>query len=368
MPIVFCQELEDLVSTIFLSSGASVENSRIVANHLVESNLAGHDSHGVLRVPQYVDAIRNREIVPDAKPQLIHETPGSAVLDGQSSFGQVAVRDAMKLAIDKARVVGIGAVTTRNCYHSGCIAEHSKLAAYQEMVGIVMVNAGGGGQSVAPYGGIQRRLATNPISIAAPPTDPFPVILDIASSVAPEGKIRDFLQRSEGVPEGWILDSQGNSSTNPQDFYGPPQGALLPFGGQVGYKGFGLGVMIDILAGALSGAGCCSEEFVPAREGVLCLALDVSKFTSLTAFHQHVLRLIEHVKSCPPRPGFEEVFMPGEREHRMRKKLLKDGLSIPEDLWNQLLENSRNLKKKFSSTPLDGIPTTMSERRVRNPA
>ena len=176
-------------------------------------------------------------------------------LDGQLGFGQVAAGEAMTAAIQKARKSGIAAVTLRNSYHSGRIASYTCQAAREGMIGLVMVNAGGGGQSVAPFGGLERRLATNPISIAAPANDQYPVYLDIATSVAPEGKIRDYFQRGRPVPQGWITDAHGQPTTDPATFYAKPGGALLPLGGAAGYKGFGLAFMIDVIAGALSGAG-----------------------------------------------------------------------------------------------------------------
>lgn len=326
-------ELQQLVSNIFEQAGAPGGHAQIVAKHLVESNLAGHDSHGVMRVSQYVDAMNSGQVVADAKPRMIHETPSGGVLDGQSAFGQVAAKQAMDLAMQKARETGIGAVTLRNCYHTGRLGAHSEMAVAEEMIGIVMVNAGGGGQSVAPFGGCQPRLATNPISIASPPADPFPLVLDIATSVAPEGKVRDLLQKKQPLPEGWIVDSEGRPSTNPQDFYEPPGGAIQALGGPVGYKGFGLAMMVDVLAGALTGAGACSEQVVPAKDGMLLMAIDVSQYGAIADFHRQVLSLIEHVKSCPAAPGFDEVYVPGEHEHRVANQRRRNGIEIPDGVW-----------------------------------
>ena len=153
----------------------------------------------------------------------------------------------------KARDGGVGAVSVRNCCHTGRIGTYTEMAAQAGLVGIAMTNSGGGGQLVAPFGGTARRLSTNPISIAAPSGGPHPIMLDIASSVAPEGKVRNYFLAGKSVPPGWMIDAAGNPTTNPADFYAEPGGALLPLGGAVGYKGFGLSFMIDILAGAL---GC----------------------------------------------------------------------------------------------------------------
>lgn len=324
-------------------AGASACHARLVARHLVESNILGHDSHGVLRVPQYCLAIESGELIPDARPKIIRELPAGAVMDGCQSFGQVAATEAMQLALEKASRSGTAAVTVRNCYHSGRLGAYSTLAADAGMIGIVMVNAGGGGQSVVPFGGCERRLATNPLSIAAPSSGEFPVVLDIATSTAPEGKIREYALRGATLPEGWIVDSEGQPSCDPQDFYGPPSGSLLPLGGPAGYKGFGLALMIDILAGALSGAGCCREEQVPARDGMLFIAIDVEQFSDRVVFYRQVGELVSYVKSCPPAADFPGVFVPGELEHRESQRRRQFGITLDPNTWHNIQAVSAQL-------------------------
>jgi hydroxycarboxylate dehydrogenase B len=323
-------------AAILEGAGATRDHAAVVAEHLVGSNLVGHDSHGVMRLSQYCEAIETGELDPRARPSVRKESVAGAVLDGQRSFGQVAAAEGMSLAMERARLVGVSAVTLRNCYHSGRLAVYSLMASRAGMIGIVMVNAGGGGQSVAPFGGIARRLATNPFAIAVPSGGEFDPVLDIATSMAPEGKIRDYHRRGELVPEGWIVDADGVPSRDTRDFYGPPAGALLPWGGPVGYKGFGLALMIDVIAGALSGAGCCSPQEVPARDGVLLLAIDVEQFTDGDLFRRQVIQLIQHVKSCPAAPGIEEVFVPGELEHRESQKRRRTGILVDDATWNEM--------------------------------
>ena len=228
MPRIHFSRLNSIATQILEGAGASRGNAILVADHLVGSNLVGHDSHGVLRLSQYCDAIEAGEIDPCAQPVVVRETIAGAVLDGRSAFGQVAAQDAMSLAIDRAGGVGIAAVTLHNCYHSGRLAVYSLLAAKAGMVGVVMVNAGGGGQSVTPFGGMERRLATNPFSIAVPLPGDFQPVLDIATSMAPEGKIRDYYRRGASLPDGWIVDFEGRPSNNPHDFYASPPGAISP--------------------------------------------------------------------------------------------------------------------------------------------
>jgi hydroxycarboxylate dehydrogenase B len=360
VPIFSPELLESLVTSIFEKSGAPELHARQVAQHLVESNVIGYDSHGVLRVPQYCDAIVRGELTPDVKPTVISDNHASALLEGNQGFGQVAAAKGMTIAVEKAKRCGTAAVTVRNCYHSGRLGAYSELAAGAGMIGIVMVNAGGGGQSVVPFGGSERRLATNPLSIAVPTGGEFPLVLDIATSMAPEGKIRDYAYRNAPLPEGWIVDAEGRPSRNPHDFYGPAPGSILPLGGNSGHKGFGLAFMVDILAGALSGAGCCREEVVPAKDGVLLMALDIDQFAGREAFSSQVNELIAYVKSCPPAPGFAEVFVPGEPEFRCAQERRAHGVPVDENVWLQIEQIIERLRIDYKvDAGSNGVPAKM---------
>ncbi len=266
MPAVSHKTLERFASECLLAAGSRPADAEIVARHLIEANLAGHDSHGVRRVPQYVAAVRGGEVDVRAEPRVVQAAAGIVVWDGLRGFGQVVAGQAVEDAVEKARTGGIAAATVRNCYHTGRIGSYTEAIAAAGMIGLAMVNAGGGGQSVAPFGGRDRRLSTNPISIAAP-GDPFTLLLDIATSVAPEGKIRALAQQDLPAPEGWLIDAQGRPTTNARDLYATPAGALLPLGGAAGHKGFGLALMIDVLAGALSARGAYARaKSKPATE------------------------------------------------------------------------------------------------------
>ena len=338
MPKFTAEQLRKITEDIFEAAGVPKTESEIVSQHLVEANLAGVDSHGVIRIPQYVKAIQTGKITPGAPLKVIQETPSSTLINGNRGFGQVIAQQAMSVAIKKARRNVISAVSVYNCNHVGRLASYTMMAADEEMIGMMMVNAGGGGQTVAPFGGIARRLATNPISIAVPTGKTNPIVLDIATSVAPEGKIRAMRNRGEQVKEGWIIDHNGRPTTNPNDFYRPPKGALLPLGGAAGHKGFGLGFIIDILAGGLSGAGCSKKNAEPPGDGILIIVIDIQRFTPLDAFLDSVVELVEYVKSSPTAPGFDEILVPGEPEFRERKKRLKSGIFIDETTWRQIKE------------------------------
>ncbi len=343
MPNVTHDALRRWANACLEAAGARPADARIVADHLVEANLAAHDSHGVLRVSQYVAAIQAGEVDVASQPRIVLEMPGGLVVDGARGFGQVVAQLAVQGATQKARTTGVAAATVRTCYHTGRLGSYAEQIAAAGMAGIVMVNAGGGGQTVAPFGGLARRLATNPISIATPSGDPFPLVLDIATSVAPEGKIRALAQQNRPAPAGWMIDAAGHPTTNTDDFYQSPAGALLPLGGPAGYKGFGLGLMIDVLVGALSGSGCCRQDVAEARDGMLMIVIDIAQFGMLTAFQDQVRELIAYVKSSPPAPGFEEILVPGEMEHRQRTDRLENGISIDESAWQQLVRLGQSL-------------------------
>src|SRR5262245_21112479 len=344
MPSKTADELESIATGIFRVMGSDSDEARLIATHLVDANMSGHDSHGILRIPQYVQSIRDGRIRPNEQPGVLRDSPAGALLDGRFAFGQVVAVTAMRLAIRKARTSSVASISALNSNHVGRLASHTRLAAAEGLIGILTVNAGGSGQLVAPFGGMAGRLATNPISIAVPsPEGGAPLFLDIATSVAAEGKLRALRQRGDSVPDGWIIDHRGRPTTNPADFYGPPSGALLPLGGSAGHKGFGLAFMMDILAGALSGAGCSRPNAQPDGDGLLLMAIDIQQFIPLDQFRNHVTQLVEHVKSTPPAPGFREVLVPGEYEHRQEQRRRSEGIFVEETTWSEVVEIARQL-------------------------
>jgi len=334
MPTFSPERLTDGVTKTFAACGVPAEAALVVTEHLVEAELSGVTSHGLIRVPQYVDALEEGHITVDAELSVKSSTAGTAVVDGHGGLGQVMARGAMDLAVEKASECGIGAATLVNCSHTGRLASYSLQAAERGMVGMVMVNAGGCGQWVAPFGGIEGRLGTNPVSFAVPTGDDAPLFIDIATSIAPEGKVRAWSTAGRELPEGWLRDSKGNPTTNPADLY--EGGALQPFGG---HKGYGLSLMVDLLAGGLSGAGVCSQIDAPkagATDGVFLLAVNIEAFCPLPMFAQLAGQLIGHVKSSPPAPGFDEVLVAGEREAKTRKERLANGIPIDDKTWETI--------------------------------
>jgi hydroxycarboxylate dehydrogenase B len=338
MPTVSALVLENTVTGIFQACGAPEEEARIVAAHLVDAEACGVVSHGMIRVAQYVQAIADGQIFTNARLRVVSETTATAVLDGQHGFGPVMAARAMDWALDRAELTGVSAVTLRNCSHTGRLGSYTERATPRGMAAMMLVNTGGHGQWVAPFGGTVGRLATNPISIAVPTDGDASLLLDIATGVVPEGKVRARQAAGQSIPEGWIIDHQGRPATEPRELYGPPRGAILSFGG---HKGFGLAMLIDALAGGLSGAGCCTEASAPMNgetDGVFLVAVKIAAFAPLLEFQATIGRLVHHVKSSPPASGLAEVLVPGELEAKTRRDRLREGIPLEPAIWEDLMQ------------------------------
>ncbi len=316
------------------------EEALIVADLLVDSNLAGHDSHGILRLPQYLGMVRDGAILPGAPLKALQETPATAVLDGGWGFGQVVARGAMDLTVRKARTSAVGAVAVRRCNHIGRLGAYAALPCEAGMVGLLFVNGHAGDQGVAPYGGIARRLGTNPFAVAVPSAQGPPVVLDITTSIVAGGKVRLARARGEPVPEGCLIDAEGRPTTDPNVYYDPPRGALLPFGG---HKGYGLSVMIDLLVGTLSGAGASAPDAPRSGNALLTVAVDIERFVPLDAFREEVRQFIAYLKTSPKAPGVAEILAPGERAFRERERRLREGIEVEDRTWGQILDAARRL-------------------------
>ena len=247
MPTVAAPKLADLVAAIMHGAGCGEGEAATIARRLVDSNLVGHDSHGVLRVPRYLDWIKDGTLRPNTAPTLVFDSDTIAIVDGNRGFGQVTGEFATKLGIAKARDEGHR--DDRPCAtvgHLGRVGDWADMAAEAGQVSLHFLNTSGA-QRVAPYGGSDRRLSTNPITIGVPIADADPVVLDVTTSMVAEGKLMVALNKGERVPEGWIIDKDGAPTTNPKDFY--DGGALLTVGA---HKGSGLSIVTDLLAGAVS--------------------------------------------------------------------------------------------------------------------
>jgi LDH2 family malate/lactate/ureidoglycolate dehydrogenase len=337
MPIFTAGQLRGVGQKIFEAAGTPPDVAQRVSDSLVTNNLMGHDSHGVIRIPAYLDAISRGQIVPHAQPELVRESSTTALIDGHWAFGQVVAGRGMEVAIAKAREQHIAGVGLFHCPHIGRVGEYPAMAAQQGMIGITVCNSRPPGGNTAPFGGKKPFFSTNPLALAVPAGERPPMLLDFATSVVAEGKVRVARNRGKQIPEGWIIDSEGRPSTNPQDLY--EGGALLPFGA---HKGYGLALFIDILGGALTGAGCTSMPDYDGGNGTFLMAIDIQNFRPLDDFKAYMDQLFAELKQVPLASGVEEVLVPGEIEYRTQAQRAREGIFVEEVTWEQIVKSGQD--------------------------
>lgn len=336
MPNFRPETLRQIGREFFEAAGCRPADAAVVVDHLVESNLFGHDSHGAIRFYDYGRGIREGRYQTQATPVIERQTDGTAVVDGQGALGPIGATYAAELAIDKARRHGIAAVALRNTSHIGRVGAYPLMAARQGFVAQVMANAGRLGFEIAPFGGIDGRLSSNPVAFAAPRRDADPVMMDMTTSVAAVGKIWVAENRGQQLPEGWIIDAEGCPTTEPKDFTAEPRGAMLPLGGVAAHKGFGLSVMVELLGGALGGQGCAAGEREVVSNGVLMTVYRIDQFTDASDYYDQVESLIGHVKSSRLAPGFDQILFPGEVEFAHARRKMSDGIDLEATTWQKI--------------------------------
>ena len=342
MPVFSIEHLRQVGAAIFAAAGAPPAAADVVAKLLADANAVGHDSHGVIRIPQYISTIEKGEIVPHAEVEVVRQTTAAAVLDGHWGFGQVVMNQAVEMALERAGNCGVAAITVKNSNHIGRLGSYVERIAEANMIGLLCANSHGAGASVAPWGGIAGRLATNPLAGGWPDGEGGALVLDITTSVVAEGKVRVKRNRGEPVPEGWIIDAAGQPSTDPADFYDEPRGSLLPFGGVMGHKGYGLGVVVELLGGALSGAGCARGRKARIGNGCFLLVIDIGRFQPFAEYAAQVRAFSDYLRSSPKAEGVDAILLPGELEKRERQRR-QVGVVVEEETWRQILDCARRV-------------------------
>ena len=323
--------MHTLIRDIFRHLDVPAEDCTIVADTLLEASLSGYDSHGIMRVPMYVADIRRGTMVPGASLEIVQETPASAQLDAHFGLGPVAATGAVHLAGAKAEELGVGSVGVAHASDIGRLGGYLHPLAEAGLITLMVVNDAGGGPCVAPWGSVQPFFSTNPIAAGIPRRGGPPIIIDLSTSVVAAGKLKMLANRGENPPEGWLVDRRGEPTADLSSFFAAPrQSTLLPLGGLIaGHKGFALGLLVDILAGALGGSGCSTgEESDLNRNGVFVLALDAEKFVGCEAFDASVSQFIDRLKAAEKAPGTDEILLPGEGSHRERQKRRRDGVPV----------------------------------------
>ncbi len=343
MPTFPAPVLIEFVTDLFRKAGVPDRDARIVSESLVGSNLRGHDSHGVMRVPQYVGFLEKGEYKTNVEMKIEHESPAVIVADGQWGFGQVQAHRLLDLIIPKARAVGLAAGSARNFGHIGRLGEYAEKAAEQGLILIATVNNCGAGQRVAPPGGVAPRLGTNPLC-AAVPTDGEPVVLDFGTSVVAEGKVRVHHINKRPVPDGWLLDSQGHPTNDPSVLYQEPLGSILPMGGAQAYKGFGLAMILDVLSSGLSGGRVAHPGAPPAKgNNVLFIAFAPEHFAGSEILLGESTGLVNYLRDTPRAPGVDRITLPGDPERTMLATRSVQGIPLEAAHWEKLVELAARL-------------------------
>ena len=342
MPVFTPEYLHKVAYHIYRAKGASEEESEVVARHQIKANLVGHDSHGVIHIIDYVGRIDRGHIVPGAPFVVEKEAPCTAVINGNWGFGFVVTERAMKMAIEKAKTNGVAAITIHYQSHIGRLGDYPTMALEEGMIAMVTADSGAGPKAVVPFGGKARRLGTNPICIGMPSDLEGPVLMDMAPSAVAAGKIGLARNRKEQVPPGWIIDKDGNPTTNPDDY--SAGGAILPVGADQGHKGYAMSFMVEVFSGLLTGLGFGLDPQAKHNDGVFISVFNVEHFRPLDQFKREVKEFAEFVKSSPPAAGIKEVLYPGEIEHNTEIARRRDGISIEDATWHQITSLMQELK------------------------
>src|SRR5262245_3757902 len=320
--------LADFAMAVYAGAGMPEADAQLVADTLVQADLWGHQSHGVLRLGWYLDRIRNGVMNPVTTPEYMVKAGAIAVIDGHDGVGHVLTVLAVKEAVSRARQHGIGAVAVRNSNHFGTCMYYTTMGARD---GCVMLLTSNGGPAMAPWGGRKKIIGTNPWSVAAPAGRHPPFVVDMANTGVARGKIYLARNKRLPIPLGWAINAAGEPTTDPQEAI---DGIILPM---AEHKGYAIAAMVDLLSGVLTGSGFLSAVHSPYKTaeksncGHFMLALDIGKFQPLGEFNARMEQFISEIKSVPLAKGFDEVFYPGEMEAKNSIRNRSDGIQFPDD-------------------------------------
>jgi uncharacterized oxidoreductase len=350
MPLVNSETLADFVADIFAALGSSREEAQRIGRYLVNANLTGHDSHGVVRVPRYVAWRRDGLLIADQTVKRVVDTPVLALLDGQFGFGQTIAPQAVALGVEKCRAHGLSAIGLRHSGHVGRVGEWAEMAAEYGLVSVHFVNVTGS-VLVAPFGGIDRRFSTAPVCIGVPRPGGLPLILDFATSLVAEGKVMVASQGGKKLPADALVSAEGKLSGDPHELYGDydpssglrdykkGRGAIRAFGD---HKGSGLALMCEVLGGALTGNGASDPE-KRWSQGMFSFYVDPERIDPDSLFPAELSRFLAYVKSARPIDAAEPVLLPGEPEARRRAERIENGIPLTEETLDALIATARDV-------------------------
>lgn len=345
--IVKAENLRAAIRHIVLAGGSNEREAALVSENLVLANLTGHDSHGVGMLPQYILAVVERRLNLNQTPSVVGDHGAILNLDGNMGYGQVIGHDAMEMGIRRARETGVCVVSLRNSHHIGRIGHWGEQCAAAGYVSTHYVNVVGRPPLVAPHGGSDARFATNPYCCALPAAEPGgePVVLDMATSKIAMGKVRVAMNKGEKVPPETLIDAKGNPSDDPNIMFqqNGPLGAILAFGG---HKGYGLAVIAELLAGALTGGGTLHDnnwQRNTITNNMFSVIVDPAKLGGAENWRQELSAFVNWVKASPPAPGVDGVLVAGEPERRTKAKRLAEGIPIDATTWGEIIEAGRSV-------------------------
>jgi LDH2 family malate/lactate/ureidoglycolate dehydrogenase len=340
--------LLDFMIAVFEGLGTPSDEARICAEVLIASDLRGIESHGVGRLKYYYDRIRAGVQFTKTKIEIVKETETTAVLDGHHGMGHVIAYRAMRLAMDKARAYGLGAVAVRNSTHYGIAGYYPLMAAREGMMGLTVTNAR---PSIAPTFGLEPMLGTNPIAFAAPSDMEFPFCFDAATSISQRGKVEVLARAEKPVPAGWVIDDEGNPATDPDQILKGLEtstAALLPLGGEgemlAGYKGYNLATIVEILSASLSG-GVFMKDLLgfapdgsrrPYMLGHFFLAIDIEHFIPLDLSRRITGQIMHALQASRKAPGEERIYVAGEKEWEKEAVIRQRGVAVNRNLRREL--------------------------------
>jgi hydroxycarboxylate dehydrogenase B len=335
------RDVEALGTDLLQRLGASEEAAEAVGRHLLTAHLMGLTSHGIIRFVQYARDIRSARIDPDAVPVVERDEPSTAVVDGGGGFGQLTALKATEVAVAKAQQAGIAIVATRRCNHVGRLGAFVEDAAKEGICAIAVAAVPRLGHFVVPWGGVDGRLGTNPIAFGFPTLDD-PIVADFATSVIPEGRIRTARNSGTQLPEGAVLDAEGKPTRDPDAFYGPPMGTILPFGGVAGHKGFGIALLVELLGATLSGVEPATDD--RSINGFTIVAINSGAFAETNIVRARATDLASYVRSSRPLDPARPVMVPGQPEFAHVRAAGEDPLvTIDDATWGDLVEAARSV-------------------------
>lgn len=347
MPSISIESLQEFAINLLHQGGASSTEAEVVGPSLVKSDLFGYSSHGVMRIPFYLQMLKDGDIRSEVELEIIADSPAGLATDANWGFGRIQcgrlLDDLTARCLENGSAIG----TIRNCSHVGRLGEYCEVAANEHgLVSIAMVNTHGAARRVAPPGGIRPRLGTNPLAMGVPNGEEA-LILDFSTSATAEGKVRVKQIAGEQVPAGWLIDANGEPTQNPDTLYGDPPGTILPMGGDQAYKGFGLSLMIDIFSGALSGGLCARETpITPKGNCVFMMLIDPKRFGGNEIFTREVQNLTSFVRSCPRKSGVDQILLPGDPERNTAHSRDIDGIPLDTANWEKLTTLAAELSVK----------------------